>query len=411
MAKDLPRRPRLAELDGLRGFAILLVLIWHYVISTVRAMPGTPTAHWLALGRLTWSGVDLFFVLSGFLLGGILLDERESPDCLRVFYARRFFRIVPLYAVLVLAFYGSPFHNRWLTENAAPWYVYASFTQNFWMTHSGTHGANVLGVTWSLAVEEQFYLLLPWIVRCISVRRLPLFLIFCILAAPLTRVLLHASHTHAAMGAYVLMPCRMDSLMLGVLAAWTSRYYRPACQIRIWIVTAAVGLFWMLVATFRNWGIGSLAMDTVGYTLVAIFYTSILLIAVERKPPILRYRPLTELGVIAYGVYLLHQTVQGINFGGAPSIRLPEDWVRMFMSLAITLLVARLSWICFESRLVRFGHRLSYGGPVGDQSIPKVSTPTAEGHLSERARRGDRGKFERAMANVADVEPEQEDRI
>ena len=92
---------RIPELDGIRGIAIRMVLIAHFFLVVSR--PGSGLAYALVPLRLDWSGVDLFFVLSGFLIGGILLDARESSNYFRVFYTRRFFRIVPIYAVLLLS--------------------------------------------------------------------------------------------------------------------------------------------------------------------------------------------------------------------------------------------------------------------------------------------------------------------
>lgn len=100
---------RIPELDGIRGVAIGLVLLWHYAIGPIQAIPGTFLAYLQACGRLTWTGVDLFFVLSGFLIGGILLDSRDSPNYFRGFYWRRFFRIVPLYARLHSRLRGATF--------------------------------------------------------------------------------------------------------------------------------------------------------------------------------------------------------------------------------------------------------------------------------------------------------------
>ena len=100
MTERIPQG-RIPELDGLRGMAILLVLVGHYF-----AVPGTGAAsllngYWFRLG---WTGVDLFFVLSGFLIGGILLDVRDSPNYFKTFYARRFFRIIPLYYAWILLY-------------------------------------------------------------------------------------------------------------------------------------------------------------------------------------------------------------------------------------------------------------------------------------------------------------------
>src|SRR5258708_7664724 len=90
---------RIPELDGIRGLAILLVVISHYVVMSVEGRPNW--AMWL---RLTSSGVDLFFVLSGFLIGGILIDSKQSPQYYQTFYRRRFCRIVPIYAVWFMLF-------------------------------------------------------------------------------------------------------------------------------------------------------------------------------------------------------------------------------------------------------------------------------------------------------------------
>src|SRR5258707_15733453 len=98
----LPLNPsaRIPELDGIRGIAIRMVLIAHFFLIVSR--PGSALAYALVPLRLDWTGVDLFFVLSGFLIGGILLDARGSSNYFRVFYTRRFFRIVPIYAAFLL---------------------------------------------------------------------------------------------------------------------------------------------------------------------------------------------------------------------------------------------------------------------------------------------------------------------
>jgi peptidoglycan/LPS O-acetylase OafA/YrhL len=91
---------RLPELDGVRGIAILMVLVWHYAVYEFQPEPGSIGAYALACLRLSWSGVDLFFVLSGFLIGGILIDNQQSNNYFKVFYVRRVCRIFPLYFFL-----------------------------------------------------------------------------------------------------------------------------------------------------------------------------------------------------------------------------------------------------------------------------------------------------------------------
>src|SRR5260221_3082871 len=92
---------RIPELDGIRGLAIGLVLLWHFYVVPIDAVPRSVLAYLQAAGRLTWSGVDLVFVLSGFLIGRILLDNREATNYFRVFYTRRFFRILSAYFLFV----------------------------------------------------------------------------------------------------------------------------------------------------------------------------------------------------------------------------------------------------------------------------------------------------------------------
>ena len=126
---------------------------------------------------MMWSGVDLFFVLSGFLITGILRDQRSSSRYWRTFYLRRACRVLPLYAILLggfalaIAFGASNVPGLWwLFYTPMPLWSYATFTQNFFMAVAGGTGANWMGVSWSLAVEEQFYLVLPLVVYLLPKR-------------------------------------------------------------------------------------------------------------------------------------------------------------------------------------------------------------------------------------------------
>jgi peptidoglycan/LPS O-acetylase OafA/YrhL len=125
LALSLPDQPasptklgfRLPELDGLRGCAILLVVIWHYVSQPANPAPGTVLALLVQPFKIAWSGVDLFFVLSGFLIGGILLDHRSSPRYFKTFYIRRICRIFPLYYFWIALYLLIP--RFWATFNLA----------------------------------------------------------------------------------------------------------------------------------------------------------------------------------------------------------------------------------------------------------------------------------------------------
>src|SRR5258708_38789379 len=133
---------RIPDLDGIRGIASGIVVVHHYFLMTLVTTPGSTLAYIQAAGRLAWSGVDFFFVLSGFLIGGILIDARESPNYFRAFYFRRAFRILPIYLLVVVSYLLvwsiAAGHQIFLRETLGvpmPRWVYFTFTQNFWLAH------------------------------------------------------------------------------------------------------------------------------------------------------------------------------------------------------------------------------------------------------------------------------------
>ena len=144
---------RLSQLDGIRGLAILLVML-HNESSMF------PSLHLQDVFANGWMGVDLFFVLSGFLITGILLDTKDSENYFRNFYARRCLRIWPLYySVILLMFFIVPAINKasaqMVFEKSSPWWAFPVFLQTF-LVSVPTQAAGPLGVTWSLAIEEAY---------------------------------------------------------------------------------------------------------------------------------------------------------------------------------------------------------------------------------------------------------------
>ena len=371
---------RIRELDGLRGMAIGMVVVFHYFQITLVARPGSTLAYLQAAARLSWTGVDLFFVLSGFLIGGILLDSRASTNYYSVFYKRRFFRIIPIYLVtlllgaalvsLRLGPTSGPF--QWLTMEGAPWYAYLTFTQNFWMAHAGSIGSNGLAMTWSLAVEEQFYLMVPLYIRALSRRWLARFLVIGICGAPLLRTLLLRFASDTSIGTYTMMLCRADALLLGVLAAVLLRNERWKERIRgagsVFSFLIPILLLGMGVLTLQAWKLTSSIMKTAGYTWVALFYVTILLFVLTRPDSrltkVLRTKWLCWLGTLAYGIYLFHTGVLYLLFGliwgrGATVNSIPTFLVTL-AAMALTLLLAALSWRYFEQPLIRMGRRSDF---------------------------------------------------
>jgi peptidoglycan/LPS O-acetylase OafA/YrhL len=283
---------RIPQLDGLRGIAILLVVIWHYFVSLLELDTAPPALNWLARSlSLSWSGVDLFFVLSGFLIGGILLDYKNGRYYFKTFYIRRICRIFPLYFIWLFiflwAFYTIPPTSMLsgLLNNPLPFWVYLTFTQNIAMSYTGLMGVEWLAVTWSLAIEEQFYLFLPWLIHRVNIRKLPYLLTILILAAPLLRAYLIYSYPRLAFGAWLFMPSRMDGLLLGVLCAWIIR--QP--NLHKFLTTNIRFLYYLFIILFSGTaaftyitppGALSLGIILVGYTWLALFYATLLLIII-----------------------------------------------------------------------------------------------------------------------------------
>src|ERR671932_2191553 len=364
------RPPRYPELDGLRGVAILMVVAYHYDLAPFL------------------SGVDLFFVLSGFLLGGILLDKQEAPNYFKAFYARRFCRILPLYFVCLLVFLILlPLTLGWLGEGPhyfeyseiplgapLPLWSYFTFTHNFAAAQQGGWGTIWLTHTWSLAVEEQFYLFLPFFMRFFSREKLPYLLVGLIFSAPLLRAFFYAFHPYGDLAFYVLMPCRADALLLGVLCAYLIRNERCLNLLRTH-TKALYGLLALLLAAGA--ALMALSSPTVrvplvaasyGYSWLPLVYSCLVLIAVTEKRGLVtlvtRIRPLSWLAVLAFGVFLLHMPIL-IVFQRLTSVGLlpqaSSHYIILLGAFLLTLMLACISWMFFERRIVAWGRSFKYG--------------------------------------------------
>ncbi len=363
--------------------AILLVLYLHYVVNTITDWSNPLLRFFARSGIHAWSGVDLFFVLSGFLIGGILLDARGSENYFRTFYLRRVFRILPIYVVICVAYFALCAAAPGIEANYVapmPWYVYASFLQNFWLAH---HPWNTfLDHSWSLAVEEQFYLTLPAIIWCTPRRFLWKVISALALASVAVRCIGYVHYYPSwKAAAYVLVICRADSLLLGVLAALAVRNERALAIFtgRKWLLRgmASAGFVFVAASTAKQLEMTSNANCTVGYSANAVLYASVLLIAVTAPASIIarlfRLRALRWLGTIAYCLYLVHLDIQALVyrlFGYArPRLSAAHDLLPLAAALAASLLVSHLSWKYFESAMVGVGHRFTYKRSV-DLPVP-----------------------------------------
>jgi peptidoglycan/LPS O-acetylase OafA/YrhL len=381
MAANLTKQ-RIPELDGLRGLAILLVLVFHYITQEGVQPPGSVPALLQRMVIMGWTGVDLFFVLSGFLIGGILMDVRNSPSYFKTFYSRRFFRIVPIYYLWILTYIGvvglaGGMLTRLSNSGIRPPLdlgiaSHFLFLQNIVpITLFGIAGA-WFGHLWSLAVEEQFYLVAPVVVRFTPPRALKWILAVVIVCVPLLRMfLLCVVHMQASA---VITPVfsRADALAIGMLAAALTRGEAPLFSVArntgklhslLAVLALGVAALWIYTPQSATFG-----MQSIGYTWMAAFYVVILLLAVGNQQGwmarVFRIRWLRELGIVSYCVYIIHIVVNvvlhAVVLHKAPRISAPKGAVLTVLAAFATYAIAKISWMFFEAPLQRRGHAFKY---------------------------------------------------
>jgi peptidoglycan/LPS O-acetylase OafA/YrhL len=344
-------RHHVPEIDGLRGIAIGLVLFNH---STQIFHDSTVDAHpFWGLSHGAWLGVDLFFVVSGYLITTILLSSRHHTSPFRTFWFRRALRIFPLayfYLVLLVALgLARPrFHD--LAYSSLPVWI-ATYAVNFRIALEGWTFPEVSHL-WSLAIEEQFYLVWPFLVLALSVRRLQSVLLALLAVTPFVRWL--TSESYGSDAVYVLTFTRWDGLAAGALIAtalqgpfrstffvWSRRLFFPS----LLIVAATFAVPLGVTSHHPTW------FDVIGYSLITLalaVWTVRALDPSARFRRYLRLRPLTYAGTLCYGLYIWHplvgrvvrQTLAGLGLG---SMR--ELLVLVWIALTFATAAASYRWL------------------------------------------------------------------
>jgi peptidoglycan/LPS O-acetylase OafA/YrhL len=344
----------LPELDGLRALAILLVLIFHFAADLPR------NVILLAPVYFGWSGVDLFFVLSGFLITRILLRTRCNDRYFRSFYLRRALRIFPLYygvlgicTLLLVVFPALRPMFPSTRDQILHWFYLGN-----WTPLLASEDQRIVGHFWSLAIEEQFYWIWPFIVWKVRPSRLPLVAAGAIAAAILLRCGLYGVATDPFV--YRTTFCRMDGLMAGALCALLIG--RPGFQagLRAWLPRFPLGI---VIALAAGAGGGLLWHDrftyTVGFTFFDVGYALLLLYAIHRRgwlQDAFRARIPRVLGKYSYGIYIFHQLV----YWGIAQYKLaPRGLPTLAASLALSLGLAVASYELMEKRFLRLKDRFT----------------------------------------------------
>ena len=287
----------------------------HYSLSSHIT---APLVRWLERwGQGGWIGVDLFFTLSGFLITGILLDTAGMPHYFRNFIARRALRIFPLYygVFLLLGLLTPVLHLQWHPGHLMYLLYVGNFAYCIDPALAFVQPAVSLLHLWSLAVEEQFYLLWPGVIYLVARRRRDLLLPLCLglsalaLASRVALVLL-LPYDRAYEWAYAMLPTHMDGLLYGALAALAIRKWpieRIVSRARWCLVVAA--LFVAVIYAYAGPDIYSVPMTVAGYPLLAALFAALILLALPEGSltsrlgslPVLRF-----FGRYSYGMYVFH---------------------------------------------------------------------------------------------------------
>jgi peptidoglycan/LPS O-acetylase OafA/YrhL len=357
-------------LDGLRGIAILIVMTFHESGFFTDSRQGVEAYIRWNMFNHGWIAVDLFFVLSGFLISGILLDAVEKiPETgtrgyFGTFYFRRSLRIFPIYFVyLAIAYYiyqvaspGPPVGIAWYILYADNW------KPGFGVLDGG------FGHLWSLAVEEQFYLLWPLVVLLSGRRRIFVVCVSAIGFALALRAVLEFGYHMSQEGLHRNTFTRIDTFAIGTLATLAVRTKGPYIiqhQGKIWAAATIITL-----AGFHT--ITSMFFNTIGWLLLAAGFG--LFVAVAARCPIrlLAWTPLRRIGAVSYSMYLFHQLIC-MKVWGQMSLYLHLEkgkpgliWHFVFLIVGglVTYLFAEFTFRFIEGPFNRLKKRFEYGQPI-----------------------------------------------
>ena len=320
-----------------------------------------------------WAGVDLFFALSGFLITGILLDTRKANNYFTAFYARRVLRIFPLYysVLIVILVVASVWgHRPQVVPLVADQKLYFLYLTNWLVLWKGQWGGNILGHFWSLAVEEQFYLIWPLCVWLLISQRLAKVAVGASVIALLVRIF-WVAHTGPSQAIVMATVTRMDTLLCGALAAILFRQAQTLGVLRRWlprISCAAILLFIAgvgLVRLIHGPGGGSLFVETFGFTLLAVGFAALVLYAAASdgaetiSQRALRNGVLTDFGKYSYGIYVYHVPLLGLFeffiYRWLPHALVLNFWFGVMsfaVVFAVSFYIAKVSYECFERRFL-----------------------------------------------------------
>jgi peptidoglycan/LPS O-acetylase OafA/YrhL len=372
------KRHRFLVLDGIRGLAIIGVLLTH-ASSTIQNKLAA------RLFQVGWSGVDLFFVLSGFLITGILIDTKLAVNRGRSFYARRILRIFPIYYLTLGIVLIAQARWAWIATAAdmpslldrLSYVFYFKDLSSLW-TH-GKASQTMLGHFWSLAVEEQFYFVWPLLVWRLSTKAVYK---LCGIALVCTLALRIIAGAYFGYGVWIqFFPLtRADGLFAGsALAALLASHYRPSKKLLAgFTVASGLGLVVVALTGYRQFFYSGPYMATIGFSSLAILFTVLIAYCLEfgdgTLPQALQAGWLRAFGRYSYGLYVFHlpvyyafdhvaKDILAIEF----PLRTGYSFLYVGLEIATSYGIAWISFNFFEERFLRLKR---YFDPAFADTVP-----------------------------------------
>ncbi|MBC8289235.1 MAG: acyltransferase [Planctomycetes bacterium] len=370
-----PDSRHVPALDGVRGVAIAMVVAFHSGLILDSSSLGEKA--WLKVASIGWAGVDLFFVLSGFLITTILIQTRDEPRYFRNFFMRRVLRIFPLYFGSLLLLFSQ-------LDDRGQQMWYWLFAQNWISVFEGLTPAQPLALQpyWSLAVEEQFYLVWPLVICLLRPRQIPLFCVLTSLVA-LTARCVAKSQGVEVWTVMTVTPFRLDALALGGLVA-SCRLSEQRTRLTKFAPFVLAGcLVALIVIGFVEGGFHGdrISSQTIGYSLFALMCAALIAMVVEEHPlaklprRLLEWEPLRHLGNRSYCIYVVHMPVL-VFMRSVYVRRLQEkdtgtsDVQAFIFAVATCLILAELSWHLYEKQFLKLKRRF----PRGDEPVAEADS-------------------------------------
>ena len=347
------------QLDSLRAIAVLLVIITHWL----------PETNKLNIYTGVFNGVDIFFVLSGFLITKILFENREwsalhqtgRQSIIKNFYIRRFLRIFPIYYIMLFLLYAiGPATGTAIREN---FIYFVSYTSNFYFFFAG-HWDGMLSHLCSLSVEEQFYLLWPWLMLYVNRKYLPHVILVSIAIGFGTQLFLRKND----FGDIFTLSC-FDSFGFGALLAWTF-VYKPSVIKKYYLPLLYTSIGAFILQLFRVSGQDIFIPSRTLTSICTIWIITAILLKKRfiLSQIVLDSRILIFVGKISYGIYLYHLMIPHFTDKAVTSINnlLPSFTRKYTLHLVVAenfillIVVAFLSWKLIEQPTLKLKGRFNY---------------------------------------------------